>query len=210
MPINEPLDVTYGLYKTVEASLLEDKTTYDEFLVSVMQDNIYLARGIEKGFWLTRSRHMKNPDKSVPYICEDIGMKPERSPDKRDLGKRWGRMLYLNSDLSGRTARREIELPSYENATIGYFYVDKGLRLVNAKASWASSYADKQYGCFDGWQAMRILSWLIHDWFNADKTKHDSQVYRVTNHIAEIVRSCSDIDGILYQSRKNINFCNIA
>ena len=186
------------------ALLTEDKSDWDNALAELMQENIYLQRGLSYGCWLSRARPMKSNMVETPYIREGIGMAPIPDPMK-ERENRWGHMIYLSTDLHYRSCFQEVGiLNERKKATVGYFFVEEPLKLFNSTVPFAMADYSKSYGGKSSSEALLALVYLINKWFNATKEENE-RVYLLTNHIAELIRNETDLDGIIYQSTKNAN-----
>ena len=89
--------------------------------------------------------------------------------------------------------------------TIGYFFIKEHLKLLDATASRAVANSLEPYGGVDVNTAMFLLLYLIDKWFNAPDDEDDKTVYKITNHIAQLIRDHTNLDGIIYRSTKNPN-----
>ena len=129
-----------------QALLSEEETDWDSTLSELMQENTYLKRGFSYGCWLSRTRQMKSNSVNIPYIRSEIGMAPPKDPTS-EKKNRWGRMLYLSTDLHYRSGFQEVDiLHDGIKATVGCFFVEEHLKLFDATWPFAMAEYSKKYG----------------------------------------------------------------
>lgn len=171
---------------------------WDEVLIRLMPDNPFYPAGFERGFWLTKAR--RYGDKNMkPYCCKQIGMNKEGTGDK----DRWGKMFYLSTDMTYNASFKEKGICDEKiNGTLGYFFIKNDLKLFNATWSSATGNAEEIYNGVDARTALFALVYLIDKWFNAEQVR-DGKVYRITQHVADLIRNSTDLDGVVYKCGKN-------
>lgn len=206
-----PPDLEFRLREMEESFLKGEPSKWDEILISMAPDNTFSRPCLERGFWLTRARRME-ADKTEPYVDDAIGMKQTVEAGGEDLSNRWGQMLYLSNDLTNKTAFKEIEAYKYKKVTLGYFFIKEHLNLLDATEPRAVATFEHPYGRTDVSTAMSALVYLIDKWFNVSKKADGNNAYKITNHVASLLRDHTELDGIIYRSSKtNSKTCwNIA
>ena len=176
---------------------------WDDIVATLLPDNLIHYTSFEHGFWLTRARHMRDPARRVPYCGSEIGMAKEPQEGKKN---RWGDMFYLSTDMQYNSAFNEADIiKKGENGTLGYFYINEYLNLFDATKSRASANTKETICGVNIWEALFALLVLIDKWFNATENENNEQVYQITNHVAELIRTRTNLDGLVYKSSKNKN-----
>ena len=188
----------------IEDAFLNGKESkWDNVLVDLMPHNYYHQSFFERGHWLTRARHMTDPSIRKPYCSDEIGWVKSPSGEKKN---RWGNMFYLSTDMTYKSAFNEVRIPEkLENGTLGYFYIKKELILLDVTEPRAVSNSRDSFGGVELRKALYALVFLINKWFNAPDDEDDDRVYKITNHVADLIRTRTELDGVVYKSTKNGN-----
>lgn len=189
-------------FNDIETVLFAGEKAYDSMLASLIEENIFLRRGFDFGCWLTRARE-GGATEDIPYTGSEIGMRKLEDGTRINLKNRWGKMFYLSTDLGCHSAFNEIGLKEEKPGTLGYFFVNDYLKLFDATEPRGIADYNKKYGELDTESALLVLIALIQKWFNAPSSAEDSEVYRLTNSVARIIRESTKLDGIVFQSTKN-------